>query len=344
MTTATPKKRAPRAAKAADKPEHTLTYNDTSHAYYLNGKRCKSVSTVAKVPTDTYSLEKWQQRQVAIGLAAEPELIENIAAHIDNKDRLDDIVEHAKRAAKAHAAADRGTQMHRVLELVLLGQDEKLLTAQQKADAEVLKRTLDRYKLTPHQNMAEQFVIWPEYTIAGRFDAVLEAPDGTLVLTDLKSGPNAVLYPQSVAIQLALYARAPMMSAGIHTANDRATITEWRELPERLDSQRGYVLLVTPQDTVGTLHRIDIQHGWAAASLALKITEWRKQLNYGKDIATEVDEPFAEQPAPPTWASLIRDARDLDDLRLIWSRAKELGQLTDELKALATARSGELGG
>ena len=341
MTTATPKKRAPRAAKAADKPEHTLTYNDTSHAYYLNGKRCKSVSTVAKVPTDTYTLEKWQQRQVAIGLAAEPELIENIAAHIDNRDRLDDIVEHAKRAAKAHAAADRGTQMHRVLELVLLGQDEKLLTAQQKADAEVLKRTLDRYKLTPHQNMAEQFVIWPEYTIAGRFDAVLEAPDGTLVLTDLKSGPNAVLYPQSVAIQLALYARAPMMSAGIHTANDRATITEWQPMPERLDSRYGYVLLVTPQDTVGTLHRIDIQHGWAAAQMALRIVEWRKKYNYGRDIATEVTE--FEKPKPvATWESLAANATDLERLREIWKRAAELGQLSEELKALIMARSAEV--
>ena len=135
-----------------------------------------------------------------------------------------------------------------------------------------------------------------------------------------------------------------MMSAGIHTANDRATITEWQPMPERLDSRYGYVLLVTPQDTVGTLHRIDIQHGWAAASLALKITEWRKQLNYGKDIATEVEVAFETRNPPPTWASLIRDARDLDDLRLIWSRAKELGQLTDELKAAATARSGELGG
>jgi RecB family exonuclease len=341
MTTATPRKRA--AKKAPDKPEHKLTYDDTTHAYYLNGRRCKSVSTVAKVPTDTYTLEKWSQRMVAIGLATDPQLIENVAAHIDNRDRLDEIVEQAKRAAKAHQAADRGTQMHRVLELVLLGQDDKLLTAQQRADAEVLKRTLDRYKLTPHQDMAEQFVIWPQHTIAGRFDAILEQPDGTLILTDLKSGPNAVTYPQSVSIQLALYARAPMMSSGIHTAGDRATITDWRELPERLDRLNGYVLLVTPDDTVGTLHRIDIEHGWAAAQLALQVVDWRKGANYGRDIASKVAE-FTQRPAAPTWESLIRDATSVEDLRLIWKRAKELGELTGGLKVLAARRSEELGG
>ena len=321
--------------------EHKLTYDDTTHAYYLNGKRCKSVSTVAKIPTDTYNLEQWAQRMVAIGLATDPALLENVAAHIDNRDRLNDICENAKRAAKAHQAADRGTQMHRVLELVLLGQDDKLLTAQQKSDAEVLKRTLDRYRLTPHQDMAEQFVIWPHYTIAGRFDAILEQPDGTLILTDLKSGPNAVAFPQSVSIQLALYARAPLMSGGIEASGDRSVITKWRELPERLDRRFGYVLLVTPDDTVGTLHRIDIEHGWSAAQMALKVSEWRKKLANGREIATEVTE-FETRPEPPTWESLVRDARDVEDLRLIWKRAAECGDMTAELKELMLARSAEL--
>jgi hypothetical protein len=278
---------------------------------------------------------------VAIGLATDPALLENVAAHIDNRDRLNDIVENAKRAAKAHQAADRGTQMHRVLELILLGQDDKLLTAQQKSDADVLKRTLDRYRLTPHQDMAEQFVIWPHYTIAGRFDAILELPDGTLILTDLKSGPNAVAYPQSASIQLALYARAPLMSGGIEANGDRSTITTWREMPERLDRRYGYVLLVTPDDTVGTLHRIDIEHGWAAAQMALKVTEWRKKLN-GRQIATEVTTEFDPRPAPATWESLALAATDIDRLRQLWSRAVELGQMTDELKALMAARAAEL--
>ncbi len=325
-----------------DTAQHTLVYNDRTHAYYLDGKRCKGVSTVAKIPTDTYNIEAWGKRMVAVGLTLDPTLIENVAAHIDNKQRLDEVVDNALRAGKAHAAADRGTQMHRVLELVLLDQEDKLLTAQQKADAEVLKRTLDRYKLTPHQNMAEQFVLWPHYLVAGRFDAILETPNGDLVLTDLKSGPNAVAFPHATCIQLALYARAPLMSADIHTQGDKATITSWRDLPERLNRNHAYVLLVTPDDTVGTLHRLDIRHGWAAAQIALNTVEWRKQLNNGKGIAEEVLEPEPPRAAPATWESLMATADSVARVREIWDRCKELGELTPEIKQAGIDRFDEL--
>lgn len=321
-----------------DQPDYKLTYNDKDHAYYLNGKRCKGASSVAKIPTDTYALEAWSQRQVAIGLTTDPFLLENVAAHVDNKERLDEVVRAAKAAAKAHQAADRGTQMHRVLELILLDQEDRLLTAQQKADAQVLKRTLDRYKLTPHQNMAEQFIIWPQHLVAGRFDAILETSDNRLILTDLKSGPNAVNFPQSTAIQLALYARAPLMSADIHTAGDKSTITQWRKLPTPLDKRYAYVLLVTPDDEVGTLHQIDIEHGWGGADLALKAVKWRRALANSK-IATPVTETEQPRPKPATWESLIDGADSLERLREVWKRCQECGELTPALKMLAQRRS-----
>lgn len=322
-------------------PDYKLVYDDTDHAYRLNGRRCKSISKVAKIPTDTFALESWGKRMVAIGLATDAALIENVAAHIDNKKRLDDVCKQALNAARAHQAADRGTQMHRVLELILLNQEDRLLTAQQKADADVLKRTLDRYKLVPHGSMAEQFVIYPHENIAGRFDAILENANGDLILTDLKSGPNAVAFPDTTCIQLALYARAPFMSADIHQSGDTSTVKDWQQLPERLDRRYGYVLLVTPHNTVGTLHRIDIQHGWAGAKLALQAVQWRKALNWGKDIASEVDD-FTPHPEPATWESLMESADTLERLREIWQRAKELNQLTPSLKLLAQRRSKDL--
>ena len=132
---------------------------------------------------------------VATGMAIEPNLVENVAAHIDDKDRLNEICEEAKKAAKSHLKADRGTQKHRVLELVLLDREHKLITDQQRADAVILKRTMDRYHLTPYDYMAEQFVAWPHYCVTGRFDAVLERPDGTLILVDLKSGEQRGALP-----------------------------------------------------------------------------------------------------------------------------------------------------
>jgi hypothetical protein len=64
--------------------------------------------------------------------------------------------------ADAHRKADRGTQMHKVLELVLLDMPERLLSDQQRADADLPRRTLDRYKLTPHDGLAEA---WPYHRI-----------------------------------------------------------------------------------------------------------------------------------------------------------------------------------
>jgi hypothetical protein len=320
-----------------------LVYNDQQHSYYLDGKRAKSVTAVAKIPTDQYAIQMWHQRMVAIGATIDPNLRENIAHHIDNNQALNDYCEDAKKIAKAHHAADRGSQMHRVLELVLLDQEHKLMTEQQLKDADTLKRTLDRYKLTPFDYLTEQFVVWPKFVIAGRFDAVLERPDNTLILVDLKSGPNAVTYPQSTAVQLALYARAPHISDHIHTAGDRAEVTNWRTMPEQLDRRRGYVLLVKPDDEIGELFELDIEHGWAAASLALQIVEWQKQLDRGRDIA----QPVADWPTrgrPPTWESLTNAATKLDDLRLIWNRAQQCGQLTDGLKSLLTQRSNTIGG
>lgn len=323
------------------KPDLKLTYNDNSHAYYLNGKRCKSVTTVAKIVSDSYNIQKWHERMVGMGVTIDSNLRENIAANVDDKERLNDLCEDAKKVAKAHHAADRGTQMHRVLELVLLDQEDKLMTEQQRADAEVLKRTLDRYHLTPYQKMAEQFVAWPHYTVAGRFDAILETANNDLILTDLKSGPNAVAYPQSTCAQLALYARAPHVSATINQKGSQDVVTEWTEMPGRLDRSKAFVLLVPPDAEIGTLHELDIEHGWAAAQLALRLIEWRKKLGYGKDAAREI-ESIPARPAPPTWESLILDAADLNDLRNVWHRALELGELTPSLRMAATRRSKEL--
>jgi hypothetical protein len=301
-------------------PPRKVIYNDVKHTYYMDGVRCKSVSGVAKIPTDTFTLDLWHKRQVALGMALDRNLCEKILTDPENKALGDAVVEDAHKAADAHRKADRGTQMHKVLELVLLDQPERLLSDQQRADAEVLRRTLDRYQLRPHRGMAEQFVAWPHHRIGGRFDAILEDNRRRLVMTDLKSGPNAVAYPHATACQLALYARAPWISDGIEVDGDRTIITSWRKMPERLDYRYGYVLLVEPDAEVGTLHELDIEHGWAGARKALEIVQWRKDKDWGKEIAREV---LAEDPptAVYSYADLALRASAIEELRDLWREA-----------------------
>jgi hypothetical protein len=268
-------------------PPGQLTFDDESHEYRLGGQRAKSVTAVAKLVPDDFALQAWDRRQMVAGMAKDPELIERAAANLNNRDALDRVVNDAKRAAGAHRKAERGAAMHRALELALLGRTDLLLTARQRADADALRRTLDRYRLTPTK-WVESFVCYPEHLVAGRFDAILEKSDGTTILVDLKSGENAVKYPQSAAIQLALYQRAPFVAASVQAKGDRSTVTEWAALPENLYLPRGYVLLVQPGERVGALYAINTKHGWLGAELALRIVNWRRDFNYGHGLTREV--------------------------------------------------------
>lgn len=323
----------------------TLRYTESQHAYYLDKTRCVGISSAAKLAQNDYQITQWIKRMVATGVALDPNLRENIAVHLDNKEMMNRLAEEALSAARARDAADRGTQMHHVMEMVLLGREDRLLTDQQRRDAELLKRTLDRHKLTPVPGLIEQFVVWPEYKIAGRFDAVLEKPDGTKILTDLKSSANAVRYPHSTAVQLALYARAPYVSTQIDhrtsaRTGDECVMREWSTMPATLDLDRAYVLLVEPDSTEGDVYQLDINHGWHAAERIMQIIDWRRQLSGGKMIATYLppDLPATE----PSILAGIRAATNVEALREIWRVAALTGALNDEVKQAIHSRRAEV--
>lgn len=319
----------------------SLVYHERGHRYYLNGKRAKGVSTIAKIAADDYMIRLWHERMVAAGVTIDENLRENVAMHIDNRLELNNLCEDAKKVAKAHLAADRGSQKHRVLELVLTGQEHKLITPQQREDAVILKRTLDRYRLVPHGDLAEQFITYPDTEnpdepshVCGRFDAVLdfEKPDGSTVLVDLKSGENAVNYPHATACQLAMYTNAPYVSEG-EQRGDKINVTTWRSMPERLIRDVAYVLLVTNDGDVGSLHAINIEHGWKAAELALALIKWRRAFQYGDNLVSPVVDRFTEA----AMASVTQD-----ELRAVWIQAAERKCLTPELRSFILARKDEL--
>jgi len=327
------------SASAAPEPELKMIYHERGHRYYLNGTRTKSVSAVAKIAADDYKIRLWNERMVAIGLTVEPEgrvLRENIAMHIDDSDALEDDCEQAKRIAQAHWKADRGSQKHRVLELVLTGQEHRLVTDQQRADAVILKRTLDRYRLIPRTELAEQFIVYPEYYITGRFDAVLvfETADGRTVLVDLKSGINAIKYPHSTGAQLAMYDNAPLISIG-ENRGSRIEITEWSTMPASLDHSVAYVLLVENNEQVGTLHEINIEHGWKAAQWAMDLVVWRKELNYGNDMVREVPDRFTavqNGEIAATFIEMAARAISRKECKVLARNAADQGCFTPELR------------
>jgi predicted RecB family endonuclease len=74
------------------------------------------------VMEDLYNLHRWDERNVALGLADRPDLVLAVSAHRDDKEKLNQIVSDAKEAAKAKAAAEIGTSLHKLTERLDRGQ------------------------------------------------------------------------------------------------------------------------------------------------------------------------------------------------------------------------------
>lgn len=322
-------------------PRAKFVYTDDPHAYHVSGRKAPGASTTAKIVADTFLVEKWAKRQVAIGVALDANIAENIACHVDNDTRVNAFVEDALKVAGAHRKADRGTQAHRALQMTLLGQRDQLLTAQQHADARALQNTLDRYGLEPTE-WVERFIYYPECNLCGRFDAVLRNRAGELVMTDLKTGLNAVRYPHATCVQLAFYRNAPWVGLAVEVAGNKSTVTQWGRLPV-IRGDIGYVMQLEPGADVGEVYELNIAHGWAGAQLALDVREWRAGFSWGDDlVALASPVASANGSVQPTWRELIEGAQTLTALRLIYATARANGALTPQVKGMCMQRSAEL--
>ncbi len=242
-----------------------LTYHDDSHRYYLDGKRCKSASAIAKRLEDGYRLDLWKQRQVAIGIATHPALIDRIAAHFDDRDALNTIVEEAHTHAKTQQAAERGTAMHRFTERA---DNNEAILATELATATIhaWRTALDEAGLDVVDGWTETIVAYPDSLVCGRMDRIVRRrADGRMFILDLKTGAKALSYPHAIAVQLALYANAPVayIIDGQSGSSDKMLT-----LPAELDKDIALVFAMpTPEEWSIVPVRID--SAWRVAQDAI---------------------------------------------------------------------------
>jgi hypothetical protein len=253
-----------------------LRYDDRTHSYWIDGKRCKSISAVAKIPDDTWALDAWKKRQVLIGAALDPGLIERAAAHFDDKDQMNQIAEQAMNTAKSHQAAARGTAAHRITERVDL-QELIIDTPQARAVQQAWTRALDLAGLEILPEFIERIVVYPDLRIAGRFDRFARRiADNAIVGVDLKTGTSALKYPHAVAVQLALYVNAPLMAVGI--PRDGGSTEQFEPLPE-MDTTIGYVIHM-PTDGEVNVVAIDLNEALAGMQACFNVLSWRQRTGF----------------------------------------------------------------
>lgn len=269
---------------------------------------------------DKYNLQRWQLRQVAVGLADRPDLLLSVTAHRDDKKELNKIAEKAMEAARSSASATTGTAVHALCERVDRGQPLGIVPAEARRDVEAYQRATACLENV----YIEQFSVFDGYKIGGTPDRVVRYGD-KYYIADIKTGRDIGWGALKIAMQLSVYAMStPYVAPGIR-----------EPYPFHVDPFHAIVIHLPAGEGHCTLHFVDIGTGWGAVDTASDVRTLRTK----KDWYT----PF--NPTTPTLATalaitaeqLIAQASTVDELRRLWSNAWPA-----DVAAMAVARAKEL--
>jgi hypothetical protein len=262
-------------------------------------------TTYAKSIQDTFALSQWAQRMTLKGAALRPDIVAAVSTLDvkEDKDKVNTLVEDAKKAAGNKVAANLGTAVHAFTEdrdKALVGQPVKA-----KVIPDKLRPTVDAYELLlrdfglePVPGLIEFTTGVVQYEIAGTSDRCYRVTRditftlnkrtvtlyaGEYVIGDVKTGADLSYGWVEICIQLAIYAQ------GLNTSGVWSWETgTWGKptLPDNPDvllKVRTDVALVPhlpvdrkPEDDLATLYAIDLDAGWAAAVLCGQVRATRK--------------------------------------------------------------------
>lgn len=290
------------------------------------------VTTFVKALDDTFFLEQWKCRMVALGMASRRDLTLSAAAISDPDDQyqkrtLNQIAKNAIEAAKGSAAATTGTALHSFSERVDRGEDlGEHVPEEYVADLAVYGSVMRFFEIVA----IEGFCVVDDLRIGGSYDRILrfteagldelaavkgyrlaypdgvEVKPGDTVIGDLKTGKSISFGIGAIAMQLGAYANGLDYD---HTLGTRAPLQgnprkDWA-IVMHLPAGKGKAELVF----------VDIASGFATAKAVVPLVHaWRKR----KDLSYSF---LAESAAPALGESLvalIAAATDEDAVRALY--------------------------
>lgn len=222
------------------------------------------VSSYGDALDDKTGLERWKRRETIKGLIARPDLLLQASASADNKYVLDRIAEEALEAAGGSAAANTGTALHGLTEILDRGQPLPPFPEKYAADLDAYQVATARFD----HAYIEQFVVCDELQAAGTPDRLsYEANligDHRLVVCDVKTNKDN-RYLDKYAVQLAIYAHSDLydVDTGMRTPID-------------LDQEVAYIFHMPAGQGKCDIYEIDIAAGWEKAQLAHEVRRHRK--------------------------------------------------------------------
>lgn len=245
--------------------------------YVIGGKPYTRVTTFAASIDDRWNLEQWKCRMVATGAINRPDLFAQVAANIDNKQKLNKLCDELIEAAKGSAGANLGSALHSFTEQIDLGLSP-IIPDPWDADIQAYRSTLEANGVHIDPRYVERIVVHHDLGVAGTFDRLVTVDGWPLpVIADLKTGnlEHASAFG-AIAVQLACYANAQELYDPVSD--------ETEPMPP-VDVTRALVIHLPAGQASCTLHLVDLTAGWQAAQLCAQVRDWRKR----KDLAS----PFA---------------------------------------------------
>ena len=228
-------------------------------------------TTFVGATEDLFTLQQWEKRIVALGLAARPDLIQTIAGHPTDNKVLNQVCADAKVAANGSRAADIGTAIHGYTEIIDGGGSMDQIPAEYRADLEAYARATESFD---HEHI-EQFMVHDEMSIGGTPDRISRTKDGRLMIMDVKTGGRAgekLLGIGKMAQQLAVYSRSVKYDFETNTRTDLG-----------IETAVGVIIHLPAGADQCDLITLDLNLGWEGVKLCADIYAHRK----AKFIASE---------------------------------------------------------
>lgn len=223
------------------------------------------VTTYAGAIEDQYGLQMWHQRMTALGLTKRPDLLLAVSAHANDKDELNKIVDQAREAAAASAAATTGTALHKLAERYDRG--ELALSdvpESHRGDLEAYATAMKPFII----HGVEQFLVLDELEIGGTTDRIVEY-DGQRYIADIKTG--SIEYGAGkMATQLALYARGKVYDPRDPTRREETGVSH----------TAGILIHLPAGQARCDLHWVDLKAGWESVDLCGRVRDWRKRKGF----------------------------------------------------------------
>ncbi len=224
-------------------------------------RRC---TTFIDVLGDRSNLERWKQRQTAVGLSLRSDLLLRVATSKKDNKALDKLCEDALKAAGSESSANIGTAIHSLTEQIDRGETPEI--------PEAWAKDIQAYiQATKHFVMRsiEVFVVNDDLKVGGTFDRIV-GHQGIGYVADLKTGSIA-FDAGKIAMQLAVYAHSQIYN-----------IETGERTPLGAYDQQGFVIHLPQGEGKCQVLEADLVEGWKGAQLAADVWAWRAKKGFLK--------------------------------------------------------------